>query len=68
MSIRFTGIERVRHEEDHIREARYWESRSMAERVIAGWALADNNLLRGGGNEPQKRTGVTLRRVVRSKG
>ena len=67
MSVRFTGIARVSHKQDRLLEAQHWGSRSMAERVIAGWALADSNVLRGGGDESQKRTGVTLRRVTRSK-
>ena len=45
MPITFTGIQRVTHDQDRLREAEFWASRSMAERVIAGWALAENNLL-----------------------
>ena len=65
MAIRFTGIRRVTHEEERRLEAEYWASRSMAERVIAGWALAEDNLLSGEQDEPEKRAGWTLRRVPR---
>ena len=64
MTIRFTAIERVTHDEDRVREARFWASRSIAERVIAGWELAENNLLGRDDDEPEKRTGITLRRVT----
>ena len=66
MPIRFTSIERVTHAEDRLREARYWAARSIAERVIAGWELAEDNFRLQGDDEPEKRTGITLRRVVRS--
>jgi len=65
MPIRFTAIQRVTHDEDRIREAHFWAGRSIAERVIAGWALAENNLIRRDDHEPEKRTGITLRRVAR---
>lgn len=72
MPIAFVSIGRVTHAEDRTREARYWAGRSIAERVIAGWTLADNNLIPRRGSliqkadhEPEKRTGVTLRRVAR---
>jgi hypothetical protein len=64
MAIVFTGIERVTHEEDRLREAQYWAKRTIAERVIAGWALADDNLMPRGEDEPQKRTAITFRRVT----
>lgn len=67
MSIKFTAVDRVTWDEDRLREARFWASRSIAERVIAGWALRDNNLIRPDDNEPEKRTGITLRRVVRGR-
>ena len=68
MSIVFTGIERVTHDQNRLREARYWSARSVAERVIAGWALRDNDLVTRDDHEPEKRTGITLRRVARSRG
>ncbi len=68
MSIAFKGMERVTHDESRIREAQYWAERGIAERVIAGWALAENNLLLRDQNEPEKRTGITLRRIPRSRG
>ena len=65
MPIRFTSIERVTHADDRLREARYWAGQSMAARVIAGWELAEDDFRLQGDDEPQKRTGITLRRVVR---
>ena len=70
MSINFISIERVTHGEDRRREAHYWAQRTMVERVEAGWALADSNLTMREGDEPnhdepEKRTGFTLRRVSR---
>lgn len=67
MTIRFLGIRRVTHEEDLRREASFWASKTVAERVIAGWALAADPLIRRGEDELPKRTGWTLRRIVRSK-
>ncbi len=63
MSIVFTTIHRVTHDEDRLREARFWATRTIAERVAAGWTLAENNLTRGDDHEPEKRTTITLRRV-----
>ncbi len=68
MAIRFTAIARVTHEEDRVREARFWASRSIAERVIAGWELADNNLIRREDHEPEKRTGILLLRIDQARG
>jgi hypothetical protein len=65
MPIAFTSIERVTHDDDRLREARYWAERTMAERVIAGWALAEDDLIPRDDHEPEKRTGFTLRRVAR---
>jgi hypothetical protein len=66
MPIEWLGIERVTHEEDRLREARYWASKTIQERLSAGWALADHILFpeKSGGSE--KRTGITLRRVPHS--
>ena len=68
MAIRFTGIRRVTHEEERKVEAEYWASRSIAERVIAGWVLAEDDLLTGEHDEPEKRTAWTLLRVPRGGG
>ncbi len=68
MPIVFKSVERVSHDEDRIRDAQYWAKRSIAERVIAGWALAENNLLSRDQDEPEKRTAITLRRIPRSRG
>ena len=65
-AIRFMGIARVTHWEDRLREAEFWATKTMAERVIAGWELAEDDLRRGGGDEPEKGTGITVRRVSRS--
>jgi len=67
MSINFTAVDRVTWNEDRLREARFWAMRPMAERVIAGWALADNNLIEPGEDEPEKRAGITLRRVPKGR-
>jgi hypothetical protein len=66
MPINFKGIERISHDQDKLREARFWSPRSIAERVIAGWALRDNNLMAREDHEPEKRTAPTLRRIARS--
>ncbi len=66
MPIEFLKIERVTHEEDRLREARYWASKTMEERVIAGWALRENSLFQEDVHEREKRTGITLRRIQRS--
>lgn len=63
MPIRFTSVDRVRYDEDRLREARFWATRTMAERVIAGWELAEDELIRGVKDEPQRGTGITLRPV-----
>jgi acylphosphatase len=42
-SLCITAIERVSHADDRVREARFWDSKSTAERVIAGWDLADSD-------------------------
>ena len=74
MPIKFTSVERVTREEGLLREAEYWASRTMAERVKAGWDLAENNLLPQGNqnhqdhHEPEKRTTFTLVRVPRHRG
>lgn len=65
MSINFTCVDRVTRNDDRLREARFWAARSMAERVIAGWALAEDNLIRPEEDESQKRAGITLRRIPR---
>lgn len=59
-----TAIHRVTHGEDHAREARFWACRTIAERVIAGWALADNSLVRRENHEPETRSSFTLSRVA----
>lgn len=63
MSINFTAVDRVTRDEDRLREARFWASRSIEERVIAGWALADDDLIQPEEHEPEKRAGITLRRI-----
>ena len=66
--MRILGVRRVTHEESERLETEYWASKTMAERVIAGWALRENDLIRrarGGANGDQKRTGWVLRRVTR---
>ncbi len=68
MAINFTGVRRVAHDEDRRLEAEYWASRSMAERVIAGWELAEGDLFLRENDEPEKRTAWTLRRVARDRG
>lgn len=67
MSINFIAVDRVAWDEDRLREARFWASRSIAERVIAGWALAENNLIQSDEHESEKRAGFTLRRVAGSR-
>ncbi len=64
--IGFVGVYRVTHEQDRPREAEFWATKSIAERVIAGWELVKDDLMRGERNEPEKRTGWTRRRISRS--
>lgn len=66
MAIKFLSVERVRFDEDRLKEARFWASRSIAERVIAGWELADENFRLREDDEPTERAAITLRRVPRS--
>ena len=67
MPIKFTGIHRVTHDEDRKLEAEFWASKTIAERVIAGWALAQGDLRRQEEDEPENRTGWTLRRIARGR-
>ena len=65
MGVRILGVRRVTHAEDLQREAAYWASKTLAERVIAGWALAEDDLLARESDESKERTTWILRRVVR---
>jgi hypothetical protein len=64
--INFLSVERVRFDEDRLKEAQFWAPRSIAERVIAGWELADENFRLRETDEPTGRAVITLRRVPRS--
>lgn len=64
-TIKFTGVRRVTFEEERELEAEFWASKSIAERVIAGWTLAENNLLPRERDELEKRAGWTVRRIPR---
>ena len=66
MAIQFLSVERVRFDEDRHKEAQFWASKSVAERVIAGWDLADETFRLREADEPKGRAAVTLRRVSRS--
>ena len=66
MTIQFTKVERVSFEDDLRKEAEFWAKRSMAERVLAGWQLAEDDLLRKASDDPQGRTTFSVRRVRRS--
>jgi hypothetical protein len=66
MTIHFTGIQRVSHEEDRQREADYWSKKTIAERVIAGWELAENDLVQRDHHEQAERPAFTLRRIPRA--
>ena len=63
MPIRFMTVNRVTWNEDRLREACLWATRSIADRVIAGWELAEENLTQPEDHEPEKRAGITLRRI-----
>lgn len=39
------SFEKVTFAEDELRETEFWASKSIAERVKAGWDLAENNLV-----------------------
>ena len=58
MTVQFTGARRVKHEESRRLEARCRAGKTMAERVIAGWGLAEDDLLKRDNDEPEKRTGL----------
>jgi hypothetical protein len=66
MSIQFTKIERVRFDEDRQKEAAFWAQRSIAERVLAAWDLADDDLFAGERHEPEAGAAFSLRRVSQS--
>ena len=66
MPIQFTKVERVGFEQDMRNEAAFWSKRSMAERVIAGWKLAEDDLLRKVPDDSQGRATISVRRVRRS--
>jgi hypothetical protein len=67
MAIKFLSVERVRFDEDRQKEADFWGSKSIAERVIAGWELADDDFRLRETNEPTGRTAFTFRRISRSR-
>ncbi len=66
MAIQFLSFKRVTFEQSRQDEAEYWATKTMAERVIAGWELADERLVDLTGHEPQKRTGTAFFRVPQS--
>lgn len=67
MAITFTSLEKVSHAEDRLREARFWSTRTIAARVIAGWELADSQLrLDGAAHESENRAAWSFRRVKRT--
>jgi hypothetical protein len=66
LPIKFLSVERVRFDEDRLKEAQFWASKSIAERVIAGWELADENFRLRDADEPKRTAAITLRRVPRS--
>lgn len=66
MPIQFTKVERVSFQSDLRNEADYWAVRSIEERVIAGWQLAEDDLLRKVPDDSQGRATFSVRRVRRS--
>ena len=62
------SVSRVTFEQDRLEEATYWASKSIAERVKAGWDLAEDNLFqRKQEHEPERRTTITFRSVERGR-
>ena len=62
------SVSRVTFKQDRLDEAHYWASKSIAERVKAGWDLAEDNLFqRKQEHEPEKRTTITFRSVERAR-
>ena len=62
------SVSRVSFEQDQLEEATYWASKSIAERVEAGWDLAEDTLFhRKQEHEPEKRTTITFRSVERGR-
>ena len=62
------SVSRVTFKQDRLDEAQYWASRTIAERVKAGWDLAEDNLFqRKQEHEPEKRTTITFRSVERAR-
>lgn len=66
MPIQCLSFKRVTFEQSRQEEAEYWATKTVAERVIAGWKLADERLVDLTGHEPAKRTTITFQRVPQS--
>ena len=66
MQIQFTKVERVTFAEDHANEARYWAGKTIEERVIAAWNLAEDDLFAGEQHESQAGAAFSVRRVPQS--
>jgi hypothetical protein len=65
--IAFTGIRRVTHAQSRDAELLYWSRRSIEERVIAGWELAEDSYNLSDQHVQEKPTGITLQRVRRAR-
>jgi hypothetical protein len=66
MQIQFTKVERVTFAEDRANAARYWVEKTIEERVIAAWNLAEDDLFVGEHHESQAGTAFSVRRVPQS--
>ena len=61
------SFERVTFEEERQQEADFWANKSVAERVKAGWDLAEYDLFQRRRNDEQaERAAITFRRVEQS--
>lgn len=67
--LKFISVERASHADARIRDAQYWATKTIAERVIAGWKLAEDDYSLRGASEQEKqpnpRPTITFRRVPR---
>jgi hypothetical protein len=58
-------IHRVTHEKSRLAELGYWSNRTMEERVIAGWQLAEDRYNLPGSYVEAKPAGIVVLRVRR---
>lgn len=65
MPIEVLSFEKVTFAEDERREVEFWASKTIAERVKAGWNLAENNLVQRVEHGCEESAAITFCRVQR---